>query len=148
MAFVKGQSGNPAGRRPGSKNKKTLLRIELEKDGSELARVIKQKALEDGDMTAAGLWLARLEPPLRGSAQRVQFPLDPDAPIAEQAKAVVLAMSRGEIDPDTARQILDMLSAMVGLRDVEQLLDELKALREKRPPFPGGIVHDDQTPSD
>lgn len=148
MAFVKGQSGNPAGRRPGSKNKKTLLRAELEKDGSELARVIKQKALEDGDMTAAGLWLARLEPPLRATAQRVQFKLDPDAPIAEQAKAVVLAMSRGEIDPDTARQILDMLSAMVGLRDVEHLLDELKALREKRSPFPGGIVHDDQTPSD
>jgi hypothetical protein len=147
MAFKPGQSGNPAGRPKGAKGKKTLLRAELEKDGSELARVIKEQALE-GDMTAASLWLSRLEPPLRPSAQRVQFQLDPDAPIANQAKAVVLAMSRGEIDPDTARHILDMLSAMVGLRDVETLLDELKALREKRAPIAGGVIHEDQARSD
>jgi hypothetical protein len=140
MAFVKGQSGNPAGRKAGSLNKKTLLRQELEKDGSALATAIKTAALEGGDTTAMSLWLARLEPPLRPSAQRVQFDLDPDAPIADQAKQVLLAVSRGEIDSDQGRQILDMLAAFIGMKDVEHFLDELKRLRETRTHIPGGIV--------
>lgn len=140
MAFVKGQSGNPAGRKAGSLNKKTLLRQELEKDGSALAAAIKTAALEGGDTTAMSLWLARLEPPLRPSAQRVQFDLDPDAPIADQAKQVMLAMSRGELDPDTARQIMDMLSAFIGMKDMETFLGELKRMREAKNHIPGGIL--------
>lgn len=142
MAFVKGQSGNPTGRRAGSKNKKTLLRAELEKDGSALAAAIKAAALnpDSPDTTAMSLWLARLEPPLRPSAQRVQFDLDPDAPIADQAKQVMLAVSRGELDCDQAKQIMDLLSAFIGMKDVENFLDELKRLRETKNHIPGGIV--------
>ncbi|MFO1408242.1 MAG: DUF5681 domain-containing protein [Steroidobacteraceae bacterium] len=142
MAFVKGQSGNPAGRRAGTKNKKTLLREELEKDGSALAVAIKAAALkpDSPDSTAMSLWLSRLEPPLRPSAQRVQFDLNPDAPIADQAKQIMLAMSRGELDPDTARQIMDMLSAFIGMKDVETVIEELKRLRTAKPHIPGGIV--------
>ena len=142
MAFAKGQSGNPAGRTAGSKNKKTLLRAELEKDGSALAAAIKAAALnpDSPDTTAMSLWLARLEPPLRPAAQRVQFHLDPDAPIADQAKQVMLAMSRGELDPDTARQIMDMLSAFIGMKDMETFIAELKRLRETKSQIPGGIV--------
>ena len=140
MAYVKGQSGNPKGRPVGTKNKKTLLRQELEKDGSALAAAIKTAALEGNDTTAMSLWLARLEPPLRPSAQRVQFDLDPDAPIADQAKQILLAVSRGEIDSDQGRQILDMLAAFIGMKDVEHFLDELKRLRETRNHISGGIV--------
>ena len=43
--FRPGVSGNPAGRPKGSKNRKTQLAEELQKDGSELARVIKEAAL-------------------------------------------------------------------------------------------------------
>jgi hypothetical protein len=70
----------------------------------------------------------------------VQFDLDPDAPIADQAKQVLLAVSRGEIDSDQGRQILDMLAAFIGMKDVEHFLDELKRLRETRTHIPGGIV--------
>lgn len=142
MAFVKGQSGNPTGRRAGSKNKKTLLREELEKDGSALAAAIKAAALnpDSPDTTAMSLWLARLEPPLRPSAQRVQFDLDPDAPIADQAKQIMLAVSKGDLDPDQAEQLMDLLSAFVGLKDFEMVIDELKRLREAKQHIPGGIV--------
>ena len=140
MTWLPGQSGNPTGRKSGSQNKKTLLRQELEKDGSALATAIKQRALEDGDTTAMSLWLARLEPPLRPAAQRVQFKLDVDAPIAGQAKQIVQAVARGEVDPDTGKQLLDMLSALVGLKDIETFLAELRKLRDSQSAVAGGVM--------
>lgn len=139
MTWKPGQSGNPSGRKAGSKNKRTLLAQELEKDGSALAAAIKQRALEDGDTAAMSLWLARLEPPLRPTAQRVQFELNVDAPIAGQAKQIVQAVARGEVDPDTGKQLLAMLSALVGLRDIETFLAELRKLRVSQSPS-GGVV--------
>ena len=140
--FKPGVSGNPKGRPLGGKNRRTLLREELEKDGSALAAAIKAAALnpDSPDTTAMSLWLARLEPPLRPAAQRVQFELDTDAPIADQAKQILLAVSRGEVDVDTGKQLLDLLSAFVGLKDVETVIDELKRLRETKNHIAGGIV--------
>jgi hypothetical protein len=138
--FKPGQSGNPSGRPVGSKNKRTLLREELERDGPALASAIKAAALEGADTTAMSLWLARLEPPLRPAAQRVTFDFDPSLPIADQGTSIVAAVARGEIDPDTGKMLLDMLAAHLGLRDVETFLEELKRMRQAKPRNPGGIV--------
>ena len=59
--FVKGQSGNPAGRPVGSKNKCTQFRELLENDLPALVSVLRDKALE-GDMHAMRLLLERLVP--------------------------------------------------------------------------------------
>jgi hypothetical protein len=140
MPFSPGQSGNPAGRLAGTKNRKSLVLQEFEKEGSEVARVVTEKA-KAGDMQAASLVLTRLEPPLRPRAEKIQFELDPDAPIADQAKAVVIAVSRGEIDPDTCKLLFDCLTAYVGLKDVETFIAQLNSLRDsKRVPVPGGVI--------
>src|SRR5687767_8414099 len=99
MPFEKGQSGNPMGRIPGSRNRKTLLRLELEKDSTSLANAVKTAALE-GDMTAAGLWLARLEPVLKPRAEPTPFELDSKAPIAVQVEQVVCAVAAGDLTID------------------------------------------------
>ena len=59
--FTKGQSGNPAGRPVGSKNKCTQFRELLEDDLPALVSVLRNKALE-GDMNAMRLLLERLVP--------------------------------------------------------------------------------------
>ena len=59
--FVRGQSGNPAGRPVGSKNKCTQFRELLENDLPALVSVLRDKALE-GDMHAMRLLLERLVP--------------------------------------------------------------------------------------
>lgn len=138
MAFRPGQSGNPAGRPKGARDKKNVVAAEFAKEGSEIARVVIEKA-KDGDMSAASLVLQRLSAPLRAQAEKVEFDFNPDAPVADQAKQILLAVSQGRVDPDTGKMLLDCLSAYIGMKDVETFLAELKRLRESRSPIPGGV---------
>ncbi|MCC0375618.1 DUF5681 domain-containing protein [Pseudomonas aeruginosa] len=126
-----GQSGNPAGRPKGSKNRKTLLAEELQKDGSDLARAIKEAALA-GDTSAMNLWAQRLEPPLRARAATVEFELDPDKPLHEQAQQVLAAVSEGRVDPETGRMLIDCIQSVAGIRAVDELEARLAALEEKQ----------------
>lgn len=137
--FKPGQSGNPAGRPKGARDRKNVVAAEFAKEGSAVARVVIEKAKE-GDMGAAALVLQRLSPPLRPQAEKVTFDFDPSLPLADQGTAILTAVSRGEIDPDTGKMLLDMVAAHLGLRDVETVLDELKRLRGAKTYVPGGIV--------
>lgn len=129
--WQKGQSGNPLGRPKGSKNRRTQLAEELQKDGSDLARVIKEAALA-GDTSAMNLWAQRLEPPLRARAAAVEFELDPDKPLHEQAQQVLSAVSDGRVDPETGRMLIDCIQSVAGIRAVDELEARLIALEEKQ----------------
>jgi len=69
--FVKGQSGNPAGRPVGSKNKCTQFRELLEDDLPKLVSALRDKALE-GDMNAMRILLERLVPKVQVVDMSVQ----------------------------------------------------------------------------
>jgi len=128
--FMPGVSGNPSGRPKGSKDKKTLVAQEFEKEGSAVAAVVIEKA-KGGDMTAANLVLQRISPPLKTRAERVKFELDSKAPLTDQARQVLAAMAMGEIDPDTAQVVINCISAFAGLRQVDELDERLRALEGK-----------------
>jgi hypothetical protein len=74
--FTKGQSGNPAGRPVGSKNKCTQFRELLEQDLPALVSVLRDKALE-GDMNAMRLLLERLVPKVQVVDMNVQSAYEP-----------------------------------------------------------------------
>jgi hypothetical protein len=83
--FTKGQSGNPAGRPVGSKNKCTQFRELLENDLPALVSVLRDKALE-GDMNAMRLLFERLVP----KVQIVNMDLHSDyEPITEIRHVIV-----------------------------------------------------------
>jgi len=72
--FVPGQSGNPAGKRPGTQNRATVLRTALDAaDGPAMARVIIDKAVA-GDVVTARFCLDRLEPRPRSRAITIDLP--------------------------------------------------------------------------
>ncbi len=74
--FVPGQSGNPGGKAPGTRNRATLLRAALDgEDGSAMARVIIDKAVA-GDVVTARFCLDRLEPRPRSRAITIDLPED------------------------------------------------------------------------
>ncbi len=108
--FVPGQSGNPAGKVPGTRNRATLLRAALDsEDGPAMARVIIDKAVA-GDVVTARFCLDRLEPRPRSRAITIDLPEGRRvSDIVAAYDATVEAMMGGEITPDEAVQVTRVL---------------------------------------
>src|SRR5260221_9378142 len=104
--FVAGQSGNPAGKAPGTRNRATLLRAALDgEDGPAMARVVIDKALA-GDAVTARFVLDRLEPRPRSRPVEIDLPEGVRArDVLAAFDATVRAMASGEITPDEAAQV-------------------------------------------
>ena len=114
--FEKGRSGNPGGRRRGSRNKATLAAAALLAGESEaLTRKAVEMAL-GGDPTAMRLCIERVLPPCR--ERTVKFSLPPIEPartgkrcgpsphdVSLAMDAVTSALARGEITPGEAEVV-------------------------------------------
>jgi len=97
MRFQKGQSGNPAGRPRGARNKSTVLLQELlEGEAEAITRKVIELA-KKGDMTAIKLCMERLAPPRRSAAIACDLPplADRDDALAALA-ALVAAVGAGD----------------------------------------------------
>src|SRR5471032_2749555 len=108
--FVPGQSGNPAGKIPGTRNRATLLCAALDSDeGPAMARVIIDKALA-GDVVTARFCVDRLEPRPRGRSIAIDLPEGARASdLVAAFDATLRAMAAGEITPDEAVQVTRVL---------------------------------------
>src|SRR5260221_12262879 len=72
--FLPGRSGNPAGKKPGTRNRATLLREALnEGEDRAAARLVIDKALE-GNLVAARFIVDRLMPRPRGREIEIELP--------------------------------------------------------------------------
>jgi hypothetical protein len=72
--FRPGQSGNPSGRRQGSRNKATIALETLMEGGAEAIVQAIVDAAAKGDMTAARLVLDRIVPVRKGRAIHLTLP--------------------------------------------------------------------------
>jgi len=110
--FQPGQSGNPAGRPQGSRNKATLA-MEALMDGQ--AETITQKAIDlalEGDTTALRLCLERILPPRKSRPVNITLPEVKTAEgVAEAQSVVVQAVADGELTPEEGSIITGNLEA-------------------------------------
>lgn len=110
--FEKNQSGNPAGRPPGARNKATLL-AEALLDGH--AEGLMEKLIERahaGDMKALILCMRLIHRTGTGRKRPVEIELPPLVTAADGLKTmtvVIEAMARGEINPEEAQQIASLV---------------------------------------
>ena len=122
--FKKGESGNPAGRPPGSSNKNLQI---LRDAAEEILPVVIEKA-KNGDADAQRLILDRGLPRLKPVTMPEPMAL-PGGNFAEQVKSLMALIATGNISPSTAAEIAGVISTGARVEEIDQLRDELAALR-------------------
>lgn len=125
--FAPGTSGNPRGR---PKSKTAALKAALEKDGAAVAKKVVDQA-KAGDMQACRIVLERLVPAIRPASQTVQFDFDPTAPMADQARQILAAVSHGELPPDQGRALIDGIASLTRVVELDEIARRLAELEER-----------------
>lgn len=126
--FKPGQSGNPAGKPPGAKNRATVLAQALF-DGE--AEILTRKIIElakNGDMQALKVCVDRLCPPMKAQAAPVQVEIPETDNISAIAKAFIKAAADGRLPPDVAAQLVSAVGTLARVLEVDQLKERLAAL--------------------
>lgn len=122
--FIKGQSGNPAGRPKGS-GLSAQLRAAIEQDAPSIIKTMIEQA-KAGDMQAAKALLDRVLPALKPESQAIHLPELVAAPtLADKGKAAIDAAGAGDIAPSAAS---DMVSAIAGLAKIIETTELQKRL--------------------
>lgn len=117
--FKPGQSGNPAGRKPGP-SKQQKLRAAIEADVPGILDALTQAAL-GGDPAAAKLLLDRCLPVLRPETrQATPAPVDPDG--------ILAATESGLIGLDQAQALMQLCAARVRIAEGQELIQKVESL--------------------
>jgi hypothetical protein len=130
--WVRGmKSPNPSGRPKGIIDRRQKLQNTFADDAVGIAKVVIDKAMS-GDMQAANIAMARIAPPLKAQAERVQFQLSPDVPLSEQASEILKAVSDGKVDAETGRVLIGCLQSVAGIRTTEELEQRIILLEARQ----------------
>lgn len=130
--FRKGQSGNPKGRLPGSRNRKTLIAaLLLEGEAEALVRKAVERALA-GDPAALRLCLDRLIAPQRERVVQLALPpLDGGADPMRIMRAVVAGAAAGEITPTEAQALAQTVETAIRAIDASDFNDRIVAVQQR-----------------
>jgi hypothetical protein len=130
--FVKGSSGNPVGKKPGTRNHATVI-VEALMAGDIEAVVNKVvRKAKGGDMSAARLVLDRVAPPRRGRIVRFPLPvIQCAADVVHALGAISAAVGRGEITSDEALQLSTVVEVTLRAIETAELEARVAMLEQK-----------------
>jgi hypothetical protein len=131
--WKKGQSGNPAGRPRGARNKATLMVLRLmERDAEEIAQAV-IKAARTGDLAAAKLVLERLAPPLRERPISIELPDTSTTEGVSKAQQVIIeAVGRGELLPGEGNTLAALVESRRRALETDEFERRLSDLEEQQ----------------
>ena len=135
-SFTKGKSGNPRGKKPGSRNKATLAAQNLLDGEADALTRIAIKLAKGGDMVALRLCLDRIIPPRKDRPIALKMPLIEGTTGLEAASSAVLgAVAIGEITPSEGQALSTILEShrkVLELADIDRRLQVLEQERKGR----------------
>ena len=134
--FQPGQSGNPAGRKRGVKDKRAIFREALADHADGLIQAVIEQALA-GDVQAQKLCLDRLIPALRPESAPMSLTMPKGGVTSTQDllaahAGIIKAMAGGKVSPDDAKAMSALLEGqrkMIELTDIVERLECLEAQR-------------------
>jgi hypothetical protein len=136
--FKKGQSGNPAGKPKGAKDKRTELRELLKPHAAKLVQKVVDLALA-GDVSALRICIDRIIPPVRENRISIALPVVKDVAGCTAAQAKVLkAVTAGELLPGEAESLSALIEHQRRGLESHDLAARLLALEEKLKTKPRG----------
>lgn len=129
MTWKKGQCGNPKGR-PAGTGPVEKLRAALGKELPDVLEALVAQA-KAGDTSAIKLILERTVPTLRPVDAPTALNLPAEGGLAEQGRAVLLALAAGHLPANQATSILQGLGSLARLKELEELERRIAALEQK-----------------
>jgi len=130
--WKKGVSGNPAGKKPGTRHRATrLAETLLDGEAVELVKKCVEMAI-DGDSAAMRICMDRLVPPRKSRPINIDLPdVSTGKGVSLAQGVVVQAVGDGEITPDEASILSSILEARrksIELADIEIRLGKIEGL--------------------
>jgi hypothetical protein len=136
--FQKGQSGNPAGKKPGTKDKRTELRQLLQPHAANLLQKAVDMALS-GDQAALRMCLDRIVPTVKSVSETVTIALPSNGTLAEQGQALFQAAATGKINAEEASRLMSILAGQIRILEATDLDARIQAL-EAQAKIRGGTI--------
>lgn len=128
--FVKGKSGNAAGKPKGSKDRRTELRELLKPHAENLIQKAVNMALS-GDPQALRLCLDRIIPPVRATGEPLGVKLPTTGTLAEQGAAIYHAAANGEITLEQATAAMQTLAGQIKIIELTELEQRISRLEQQ-----------------
>jgi hypothetical protein len=134
MPFQNGQSGNPAGRPRGARNKRTIA---LENIMDAESEVITRKAIEmakGGHIAAIRMVIDRLAPVRKDRAVEFELPpLNRPADAVAASVAIAAAVAAGDLTPLEAAQLSKVVDGYVQALEAHSFEQRLAKLETEEP---------------
>ena len=130
--FKKGQSGNPAGRTKGSKNRATLLAIAAME--GELGAIVKRiiDAAKAGDMAAARLVVDKLIPAAKDRPVSIKLPQITDVATCNAAQAKITAtVASGDLLPSEGEALSGLVEHQRRALETHNMAKRIEALEKQ-----------------
>jgi Family of unknown function (DUF5681) len=139
MTFLPGQSGNPAGRPRGARNKKTIA-LEALLDGESEALMQRLIDLAKmGDDLALRLCVERMLAPQRERPVPLKLPrIESDADARRASAEVMDALGEGEITPKEAEHLLRTVAGAAMIMQSTEIAARLNWIEERLAEVPAG----------
>jgi len=127
-----GQSGNPAGKPRGTRNKATEMVLQLMAGGAEEITLAVIEAARGGDLSAARLVIDRLAPPMRERPVSLELPDTATAEgVSKAQQAILQAVAGGDLTPGEGNTLSGIVEAHRRALETEELAARIEALEER-----------------